>query len=403
MSHTLISFLGKSFKKDGKYKIANYDFSGEIKTTDFFGLALTDVIKPDRLIVLGTTGSMWEVFYEKFANSEQQTEHWMALTESVKEDNATQAQISICAKELSIKLGLECIFKIIPYGVNETEQSNILKIMAEDVHENANVSLDLTHGLRHLPMLGLLSAMYLQTAKQVTIKGIYSGALELTTDRETPDARTPVIRLDGLLKIADWISALHGFDKTGDIAPFSDLLQQEGMEPEIANLLKEANFHENTLSITNARKPLKDFTKHTEGKLSGIASLFSESLNKRISWKDEDSIYLRQRSKSIFYLQQGDYVRAAALGYEAVITQYLKKNNPSADVENYEVRDEVRKTIETQLSKSKLKSYRLLRNIRNSLAHANRPNKGEIQKILSDESLLQQRLNELFTQLLPEE
>jgi len=272
MSHTLISFLGKSFKEDGKYKIANYDFSGEIKTTDFFGLALTDVIKPDRLIVLGTTGSMWEVFYEKFANSEQQTEHWMALTESVKEDNATQAQISICAKELSIKLGLECIFKIIPYGVNETEQSNILKIMAEDVHENANVSLDLTHGLRHLPMLGLLSAMYLQTAKQVTIKGIYSGALELTTDRETPDARTPVIRLDGLLKIADWISALHGFDKTGDIAPFSDLLQQEGMEPEIANLLKEANFHENTLSITNARKPLKDFTKHTEGKLSGIAS-----------------------------------------------------------------------------------------------------------------------------------
>jgi len=102
-------------------------------------------------------------------------------------------------------------------------------------------------------------------------------------------------------------------------------------------------------------------------------------------------------------LQQGDYVRAAALGYEAVITQYLKKNNPSADVENYEVRDEVRKTIETQLSKSKLKSYRLLRNIRNSLAHANRPNKGEIQKILSDESLLQQKLNELFTQLLPEE
>jgi len=401
VSHTLISFLGKARKGDGgKYRTANYDFEGGSKTTQFFGLGLSEVIKPDTLIVLGTTGSMWDVFYEAFAESEQQTDHWLALSESVENNAVTEEQLTRCADDLSTKLGVRCLLKLIPYGVNETEQSDILKIMAADVHEKDTVSLDLTHGLRHLPMLGLLSAMYLQTAKQVVIEGLYSGALELTD----PESKiTPVIRLDGLLKISDWISALHGFDKTGDIAPFSDLLQQEGMEPEIANLLKEANFHENTLSITNARKPLKDFTKHTEGKLSGIASLFSESLNKRISWKDEDSIYLRQRSKSIFYLQQGDYVRAAALGYEAVITQYLKKNNPSADVENYEVRDEVRKTIETQLSKSKLKSYRLLRNIRNSLAHANRPNKGEIQKILSDESLLQQRLNELFTQLLPEE
>jgi len=398
MSHTLISFLGKARKGDGgKYRTANYDFQGETKETQFFGLGLSEVIKPDRLIVLGTTGSMWDVFYEAFAESEQQEEHWMALSESVENNAVSEEQLTVCASDLSQKLGVECFLKIIPYGVNEAEQSNILEIMAADINEADTVSLDLTHGLRHLPMLGLLSAMYLQTAKHVAIEGIYSGALELTQNNITP-----VIRLDGLLKIADWINALHGFDKTGDIAPFSPLLQQEGMAPETADLLKIAAFHEGTLSITNARKPLKDFAKQTAGNLPGIANLFSESLNERISWKDQNSIYLRQREKSLFYLQQRDYVRAAALGYEAVITQYLKKNNPSADVENYEVRDEVRKTIETQMSKPELPAYKLLRNIRNSLAHANRPNKGEIQSILSDESLLQKKLTELFTQMLPE-
>ncbi|GFO73308.1 hypothetical protein BJAS_P4043 [Bathymodiolus japonicus methanotrophic gill symbiont] len=396
MTHTLISFLGKA-REGGKYQTANYDFEGQIKITQFFGLGLREVIQPQQLIILGTRGSMWDVFYEKFADSEQQEEHWIALSESATSNQVTQDQLNACAGDLTEKLGLVCILQLIPYGVNEQEQTEILKIMANDIQKGDQVSLDLTHGLRHLPMLGLLSAMYLQTAKQVIITGIYYGALELTENQ-----KTPVMRLDGLLKIADWIGALHGFDKTGDIAHFSELLKQEGMVPETAYLLKEAAFHEGTLSITNARKPLRDFAKQTSGQLPGIAELFSDSLNERISWKDQNSIYLRQREKSLFYLQQGDYVRASALGYEAVITHHLKKNNPSADMENYEVRDEVRKTIETQLSKVDVTAYKLLRNIRNSLAHANRPNKGEIQSILSDEALLQKKLMELFKQLLPE-
>jgi len=393
MTHTLIS------KGDGgKYRTVNYDFSGNVITTQFFGLGLYEQIQPNQLIILGTSGSMWDVLYEQFADSEQQAEHWIALNESAENNAVTQSQLNACATDLSCQLNQPCLLKLIPYGVNEQEQSDILKIMAADIYANDTVSLDLTHGLRHLPMLGLLSAMYLQTAKQVTINGIYYGALELTQDN-----KTPVMRLDGLLKMSDWITALHGFDKTGDIAQFSPLLIQEGMPAETADLLKEAAFHESTLSITNARKPLRDFAKKTAENLPGIASLFSESLNERISWKDQNSIYLRQREKSLFYLQQGDYVRAAALGYEAVITHYLKKNNPTADMENYEQRDKVRQTIEEQLSTSDKSAYELLRNIRNSLAHANRANKRKIQSILSNEALLRQKLTELFKQLLPED
>jgi len=400
MSHTLISFLGKANKDaGGKYRTANYDFDTQIQTTQFFGLGLLEVIKPQKFIVLGTSGSMWDVFYEKFAESEIQEEHWMALNDSVLINKVTQEQLDACAIDLTQQLNLPCTLKLIPYGMDEKEQSEILEIMAKDVHAEDQVSLDLTHGLRHLPMLGLLSAMYLQTLKQVSINGIYYGALELTENE-----KTPVMRLDGLLKIADWINALHGFDKTGDIAPFSKLLQQEGMVAETAELLNVAAFHESVLNITSARKPLRDFAKQTHNNLPGLAELFSDSLNERISWKDQDNIYLRQREKAQFYLQQGDYVRAASLGYEALITFQIKKTNPSAETEDYETRQDAKDDLEYEFRSKdpqKWRQYKLLRGIRNSIAHTNRADTKEVKKAFSNEQNLKEILLELFDVLLP--
>lgn len=396
MSHTLISFLGKVRKNTGgKYITANYDFDGITKTTQFFGLALTEIIKPDRLIVLGTSGSMWDIFYEKFAESDLQEEQWLKLSEASGDDRVTQELLDECEVELSAKLGLSCLLKLIPYGVDQSTQVEILKVMAEDIQLGDQVSLDLTHGLRHLPMLGLLSSMYLQTAKHVEIKGIYYGALDLTTD-----TKTPVMRLDGLLNISGWIAALHGFDKTGDIAPFSELLKQEGLADETADYLKTAAFHESLLSITNARPLLNDFAKQTKEGLPGIAHLFEDSLKERIRWKDQDSIYLRQREKAIFFLQQSDYLRAAFLGYEALLTFHIVKNNPSADTENYELRQ----SIKTELDSTKnqlTQEYKLLRNIRNCLAHVSRPDTKDVQKAFSSEERLRKTLGDLFNKLLP--
>jgi CRISPR-associated DxTHG motif protein len=269
--------------------------------------------------------------------------------------------------------------------------------MAQDVKQSDEVSLDLTHGLRHLPMLGLLSAMYLQIAKKVTIEGIYYGAFDLIPKSDI-NQFAPVLRLDGLLKIADWINALQGLDKTGDIAPFSELLQREGLNSETAGLLKKAAFFENNLNITQARGPLRKFKDETKSKgLPGIASLFEESLKERISWVEQDNIYLRQREKALFYLQQGDYVRASSLGYEALITRHLRQQQPNADIENYDLRAQ----IKDRLNADGDSDYKLLRDIRNSLAHASRSNKGDVTTVMSSEDDLVKTLNRLFSSLIP--
>jgi len=398
MTHTLISFLGKARKSEGgKYRTACYQFDTQQQSSQFFGLALNEVIQPDQLIILGTSGSMWDVFYEPLAESDSQQEHWLKLSEAVENNQVTAELLEPCAHDLSVKRGIPCRLQLIPYGADLAQQTEILKIMADNIGMGEQVSLDLTHGLRHLPMLGLLSALYLQTAKQVNIKEMYYGALELTEN-----GQTPVMQLGGLLKIADWINALQGFDRTGDIAPFSDLLQQEGMATDTANLLAQAGFYENTLSITKARKPLKDFASQTHGKLPGIASLFSDSLNERIAWKNENNIYLRQRANALFFLDRGDYLRATALTYEAYITGYIKQESPSADPENYEVRDEHKQRLKKHLSGEKKESFKLLNNLRNALAHGTRSDMAEVQRALADEQSLKQTLYQLLTKLLPE-
>ncbi|TSA41584.1 MAG: TIGR02221 family CRISPR-associated protein [Methylococcaceae bacterium] len=395
MSHTLISFLGKSLRTDGHYRTATYDFGeGGTQKTSFFSLGLKEVIKPDKLIILGTSGSMWDVLCGELSQDGNDLEALMAAVDT---NTVTQVLLDTYQVLISEHLAVDCQLRLISYGDSADGQVQILQAMAKDVKQGEQVSLDVTHGLRHLPMLGLLSAMYLQIAKKVTIEGIYYGAFDLIPKSDI-NQFAPVLRLDGLLKIADWINALQGLDKTGDIAPFNELLQREGLNSETAGLLKKAAFFENNLNITQARGPLRKFKDETKSKgLPGIASLFEESLKERISWVEQDNIYLRQREKALFYLQQGDYVRASSLGYEALITRHLRQQQPNADIENYDLRAQ----IKDRLNADGDSDYKLLRDIRNSLAHASRSNKGDVTTVMSSEDDLVKTLNRLFSSLIP--
>lgn len=66
---TLISLIGKGSRNDdGGYRLASYRFDVDfIRTVPYFGLALAEYLKPQRLILAGTAGSMWDVFLQQQA------------------------------------------------------------------------------------------------------------------------------------------------------------------------------------------------------------------------------------------------------------------------------------------------------------------------------------------------
>jgi CRISPR-associated Csx2 family protein len=401
VTHTLISFLGRGNPDRGKrYRQATYEFgAGQRQTTEFFGLGLTRWIGPDRLLILGTTGSMWDVLLFSLGLGQQHDEALLALTESADADRTTQEELDRLTSVVSERLGLPVTLRLIPYGRDTDEQVGILQRMASDIAESDAVTLDVTHGLRHLPMLAQMSALYLRRVKNVEIRGLYYGALDMTHD-----GLTPVMNLRGLLDIADWTGAVQSFDKDGDYGVFASLMQAQS--PAAASLLRESAFYERTTRPGQARGKLRELAvvldRHP---LAGIGALFAPTLRNRLSWHEEDRLYLRQQALARLYLEHDDFLRAALLGFEAFITRLMQQQGMT-NPDNWTQRETVKKVYEARNKtihprSDEYQRYCLLRDLRNHLAHGNASPQAEIQKALASAEQLRDFLDDLLERLLP--
>jgi CRISPR-associated Csx2 family protein len=205
MSHVLITFLGKGENGiNGLYKPEQYHFENDNTPyeTNFFGLAVLQHLvakgkKPDKLVVLGTPSSMWNGFYELDGHVKPQHEEAWATLGSAIEENTDYPedeeiekgkiveQLAPLKNVLSQHLdGITCELRVISYGEKQEGQTAILKEMADCVEENDTISLDITHGSRHLPILVIVSANYLKVVKKVHIESIYYGAMEMKNRNE---------------------------------------------------------------------------------------------------------------------------------------------------------------------------------------------------------------------------
>ena len=80
-------------------------------------------------------------------------------------------------------------------------------------------------GFRHFGMIGFLSAFMLSHVRGLEVKNLWYGALEMTQE-----GITPVLKLDGLDRVRQWLDALNRFDATGDYRVFGSLLTKDGVE-----------------------------------------------------------------------------------------------------------------------------------------------------------------------------
>ncbi len=404
MSHTMITFLGKGTRRDGSYREANYKFkSGNIYSTQFFGLALLKELAAtgnpvDHLVVLGTGSSIWDALVLDEIIDEGL---WDKLNERVEKGNVDDELLAGIAPEVERSFAkgygqLKVSLTTIPFGRNQQEQITILQKMADLVETGDTVTIDISHGFRILPMIGLVSALFLTQLKEVTISGLYYGALEMTEN----DC-TPVVSLDGLLNIIQWLNAMTVFQKTGDYGIFSSLLS----DPNTSDSLCQAAFFEKIINIQQARGQLKKVRKSFKSLKDNdpIFSLFYDRLYNLTSWSEIQHFAGRQLFAARNALDTGNYVRAAALAVESLISARVAQNGGVFD--RYDDRKQAREELNEQAkgigrhsSDASARIYVELRDLRNSLAHGIRPDRNSFnqQKTLSSEILLSSRLKELF-------
>jgi CRISPR-associated Csx2 family protein len=399
MAHTLISFLGRA----GNYQPATYRFpDGETTITRYFGLALRRKIQADRLVMFGTSGSAWDVIClddDGVALTGESLDAIEQVQDAVKANRVTQSLLDPLAEPISQQLGFEVRFRVIGYAVQIEEQLGLLQTMTAEVKAGDHVSLDITHGFRHLPMLALLSALHLRIAQHV-VDGLYYGAFEMKQDDIAP-----VMNLSGLLHIADWVGALNTFDKDGDYSVFAELLEKDGLSSEKTNCLRRAAFRERTSNACEARADLRNFDAIFESGLTGVSTLFADQLQKRIRWYKGQDLFAWQRELALEYLQRGDYIRAAIFALEGFETSLVDPKKQE-ELSNFAHREQAVEEYWNGLrGNQELKQdYVFLNGLRNILAHGTRPKDNklgkELGRIVSDFKLLSNKLQALIKKLL---
>ncbi|MDQ7074727.1 MAG: TIGR02221 family CRISPR-associated protein [Gammaproteobacteria bacterium] len=383
----LITLLGRSKEKAQSYRSAQYKFDDESLSEDvtFFGWALQRKIQPERLVLLGTEGSMWDSLFELDLDfGSELEEERLALQEACEQKKVTQQQLDALQQPLAQKLGVrELRLQLIPYCRTEKQQVRLLQIIDKQVQKGDELHLDVTHGFRHLPMLGLLAGLYLSRVRGVSVEKIYYAALDM---KESVDAPAPVLNLAGLLKIADWVSALERYDHDGDYGQFAALLG-EGNEQ-----LKQAAFFERTTNPVKAREALSGWQSQ-KGRMeqcSAIAKLFLPELEKRVAWHKGKNRADWEQSLAYEYLEKEDFVRATMYGLEGAISLALSRVQ-GKDLNDYLSREEQRKTLMESLN-----GFKKLNRVRNALAHGVKSDDKDIRKMIADALTLKGTLKSLF-------
>lgn len=384
---TLISFLGKKRHGESKgYPNATYKFADRERTVPYFGLALADYLQPDQIILVGTAGSMWDVFFE--AQGTAQHAAWMDLIDAVAAERADAVSVRRFEADLANQLGRPVRCLVIPYARDLDEQTQVLHRLAEAVAPGTEAVLDITHGFRHLPMLALVAARYLTRARQVRVSDIYYGALEMTP----PGGPAPVLQLGGMLQMLDWVDALAAYDKDGDYGVFAPLLQQDGLGEACAVQLERAAFFERTTNPVKARQALSGVALQIQAHGGALGGLFQAELTRRIAWARQPQRADWELQLADAYVERRDYLRAVVFLFESFVSRATVALQ--MDPNSFDDREAAREQACATGAPHWVEARRL-KNLRNAMAHGVRPWDHSIANLVGNENRLSSELRAL--------
>jgi CRISPR-associated Csx2 family protein len=154
MTTTLFTFLGRVPTGESGYRKTSYDFGdgSPAEPVAFFGWALQKRIGTERLVVMGTEGSMWDQIFEgDIPFGQEGEEARIHVIDAANTKTVRRPLLAPLEKPLSDRLRCDVRLVLIPYCRDEREQVDLLRIMGEHVEAHDMVHIDVSHGFRHLP------------------------------------------------------------------------------------------------------------------------------------------------------------------------------------------------------------------------------------------------------------
>ncbi len=150
----------------------------------------------------------------------------------------------------------------IPVGASQKELDEMFLVMYSQITEGEEIYFDITHGLRHIPMMAITALQYAKVTKNIDVGGIYYGAFEM---RDSTTNKTPIYDLTYYNEILDWTNAANSFVKYGNSNHMTDLITEKS---------KYIN-----RNINMGVKLYKDDPRKIEGKLYSDMNKYAKALN----------------------------------------------------------------------------------------------------------------------------
>ncbi len=181
--HVLLTVLGTA-SNDVRYRLGGQEVEAKLAPLALYHL-LPSSERPDRIVALCTP-------------------------------EAEQASWPL----LETTLGGQCRTKLVPVPGGDTSEDidAYISRAAEAIPDNAEITVDVTHGLRHLSFLTYVAVLYVSTLRDVRVRGAYYGLLR---KGET----SPFLNLRPLLELPRWLYALMALQDTGSARPMAEILR----------------------------------------------------------------------------------------------------------------------------------------------------------------------------------
>ena len=376
MAKILISSLGTGKKEDGAYKKAKYQLlNRNIYETSFIADALSQELSIDKLFLVGTNKSIWDEAYITFGGND--SNYHEKLFEK-KEKGLIQIDDLIEFEKL--KQNKIKSFTI-DYGLNEDEIWNnfekFLKI-ADYIEDGDELYLDITHSFRSLSLMSFVMTQFASSIsdKKFKICGVYYGMFEYSFEN---NGITPIVNIQILLEIQEWIKAIDAIKKYSDFDPIVEFLEKEddienGINKtfiQLNNTLNIANLSALELFIKSAAKKIKTI----EESNNKIVKLLAPEIIKLVNHLNHEKKSNFQYNLAKWFYKNKNYALSYLALYESIISKSCEFKD--FDVNDHQSREIAKKSIgNDKYGKFFYTKYEdSISQIRNAIAHQNNDRK----------------------------
>jgi CRISPR-associated Csx2 family protein len=335
---------------------------------------------------------MWEEVFRCFKSE---------AGELSKEDNDLYSEIRDFCNKASFKSEPEVVHQseienalgegshiiLIKYGLTQDEllfnASRIISI-EQFLEDEDNLLVDITHSFRSLPLMLMNALIYLQNVskKKIQIKHITYGMLDVTSEMS---GITPVVELNDILRLSDWISGAHAFADYGNAYTIANLM--EGENKSAAKRLKKFSDEMNLNHIYSIQQESSNLAalKDMQYKTPFPAMIFNPVIeNFTNAFQNSMSHSKFQYTLAKWQYEHKNYCASYITLSEAILTYVCEQK--CLDPENHDDRDYAKDVLWNSNNQDNEyyalnKIYKSVIKTRNALAHSLKNGQNYIQMI----------------------